>query len=586
MKQHRLVGQLLCAASALLQASCSTHQADPVAIRVRWAHDPETLDPLQSPNQLALEAVSLLHLSLLQVDLAQQQLQPALAEALPAVQLVGDSLTRLSYGIRPAAAWDNGRPVLASDVAFTLKLLFCPGLPNENARARYSFIKDFEPDGANPRHFTLVCQGQSVEHARTSGEFYILSEATLDPRGQLRRFSLAELRNRSATAPPDSALLAVARRYQAANTGSSPEQLPGCGPYKLAKWDKDQYLSFRRKPHWWATQLRPTPLVLRALPQQIDYVIIPDAATATLALRRGDLDVFPQMPTREFTRLQNLPAAQTDLNFYSTTSYDVLMAGFNTQHAILADALTRQALSHCFDAAGLQRATQLGGGQRTASIISPTDRDNYNDSLPPVPFDTHATVALLHQAGWQHTTGAGSGWFRIGRDSQPQPLRLVLRYRTNEALYATVALQFQAAAAALDIPVVLRPTESGGFSAAMRTGDFDVYIRLLRGNPFMFNFIPLLHSAGIGDGNSTGFSTPASDRLIEAITAANSQALRKQLLRRFQVLMLQEMPMVPLFVLPNRIAARRQITGLHVSSIKPGYSVTTLVRTPTLSSNP
>ena len=215
MKQHRLVGQLLCATSALLQASCSTHQADPVAIRVRWAHDPETLDPLQSPNQLALEAVSLLHLSLLQVDLAQQQLQPALAEALPAVQLVGDSLTRLSYGIRPAAAWDNGRPVLASDVAFTLKLLFCPGLPNENARARYSFIKDFEPDGANPRHFTLVCQGQSVEHAHTSGEFYILSEATLDPRGQLRRFSLAELRNRSATAPPDSALLAMARRIAA-----------------------------------------------------------------------------------------------------------------------------------------------------------------------------------------------------------------------------------------------------------------------------------------------------------------------------------------------------------------------------------
>jgi ABC-type transport system substrate-binding protein len=586
MKQHRLIGQLLCAASALLQAGCSTHQSDPVAIRIRWAHDPETLDPLQSTNQLSLEAVSLLHLSLLQVDFAQQQPQPTLAEALPTVQLVGDSLTRLHYRIRPAAAWDNGRPVLASDVAFTLKLMFCPGLPNEDARARYSFIKDFEPDKANPRHFTLVCQGQSLEYAQASGEFYILPEAALDPRSQLRRFSLAELQNRSATPPPDSALQAVARRYLAAAPGNFPEHLPGCGPYQLAKWNKDQYLSFRRKPHWWANRLRPTPLVLQALPPQLDYVIIPDAATATLALRRGDLDVFPQMPTREFTRLQNSLAARADLNFYSTTSYDVMMAGFNTRHAILADALTRQALSHCFDAAGLQQATQLGGGQRTASIISPTNRNNYNDSLPPVAFDTSATVALLHQAGWQRANGAESGWFRTSRSGQRQLLRLVLRYRANEAMYATVALQFQAATAALDIPVVLRPTESGGFSTALRTGDFDVYIRVLKGNPFMFNFIPLLHSAGIGEGNSTGFSTPASDRLIEAIAAANSQALRKRLLRRFQVVMLQEMPMVPLFVLPNRIAASRQITGLHVSSLKPGYSVTTLVRTPTPSSNP
>ena len=48
------------------------------------------------------------------------------------------------------------------------------------------------------------------------------------------------------------------------------------------------------------------PLVLQAKPKRLEYVIIPDAATATLALRRGDLDVFPQMPAREFARLRTL----------------------------------------------------------------------------------------------------------------------------------------------------------------------------------------------------------------------------------------------------------------------------------------
>ena len=47
------------------------------------------------------------------------------------------------------------------------------------------------------------------------------------------------------------------------------------------------------------------------------------------------------------------------------------MAGFNTRRPALADALTRRALSRCFDAAGLMQATQLGAGQRTVGIISP-----------------------------------------------------------------------------------------------------------------------------------------------------------------------------------------------------------------------
>ena len=256
------------------------------------------------------------------------------------------------------------------------------------------------------------------------------------------------------------------------------------------------------------------------------------------------------------------------------------MAGFNTRRPALADNLTRRALSRCFDVAGLQQATQLGGGTRTVGIISPADRTNYNDSLAPVPFDPNGAAALLRQAGWQRPAGAAGGWFRKAGAGPHQQLRLMVRYRADETLFATVALQFQAAASALGIPVALRPTESGAFSTALDAGDFDVYVRLLKGNPFMFNFTPILHSLGVGAGNTTGFSTPASDRLIEAVAAADSKARQARLLRRFQALMQQEMPLVPLFVLPNRIVASQRLTGLHVSSLKPGYSVTTIERSP------
>lgn len=529
-------------------------------------------------NQAAIDANNLLHLSLLQAEVNQQRYVPALAAAQPGVRLIGDSLMHITYELRPQAVWDDGRPVSGRDVEFTVKLMFCPDLPNEVPRSQYQFVKAVIPDSVNSRRFTIVCRGQAPEYVKATGDFFILPAAALDPAGRLRRFTLAALQHRSPTAPADPALQALARQYQHGYAGRAPGHLPGCGPYQLVSWEKDRSLVFRRKAHWWADKLRPVPLMLRARPQQLNYVIIPDAATATLALRQGDVDVYPQMPAREFERLRTSPAARATLRFYTTPSYDVVIAGFNANRPALADALTRRALSRCFDAARLLQATQLGAGQRTVGILSPSDTANYNGTLPLIPFAPAEAAALLRQGGWKRADAPHAGWFRPAPNGTRQQLRLTVRYRVGEPLFATIALQFQAATALLDIPVSLLPTESGAFSEALRAGDFDMYVRVLKGNPFMFNFTPLLHSQGIGAGNSTRFSTPASDRLIEAIAAAGSPASRQQLLRRFQALMQQEMPMVPLFFLPSRIAADKRLRGLNVTRLKPGYLATTIER--------
>ncbi len=141
MKPNFSVSLLLCFAIVHLLQSCSTTEKQAANIRVRWPHDPEALDPLQRPNQLATDAVNLLHISLLQSDFSKEEYAPALADTFPKAQLIGDSLTRLTYRLRPEATWDNGRPVLATDVAFTLKLMFCPGVPNETSRIEFGFIR-------------------------------------------------------------------------------------------------------------------------------------------------------------------------------------------------------------------------------------------------------------------------------------------------------------------------------------------------------------------------------------------------------------------------------------------------------------
>ena len=373
-------------------------------------------------------------------------------------------------------------------------------------------------------------------------------------------------------AAADSALAGVARRYQAADAARHPERLPGCGPYRLVSWTRDQALRFRRKPRWWADRLpAPVPAVLEARPAGLRYVIVPDEAAAALALRRGELDVYPQTTAATFARLRQSAAGRRELAFYTADSYEVATAGFNTRRPALADALTRQALARLFDAAGLLKASQLGGGRRTIGLISPADRERYNDSLPLLGYDPAQAGALLRRAGWQK---GARGWTRRGPGGQPQPLRLRLRYRPDESPFETVALQFRAAARTVGIAVELQPTESASFNEALHTGDFDLYLRTLKGNPFGFNLMPILHSAAAGEGNLTGFGTPGSDRLLEAVAAADTPARQARLLRQLQAVLYEQMPLVPLFFLPTRLVATRRLAGVRAYASKPGYVAT------------
>ena len=555
---------------AILTTACSSPSAEGVyranPIHIRWSQDPGALDPLSLANQSAFDATNLLHLALLQVDYQSNAYVPALAERLPGVELIGDSITRLDYYLRPAATWDDGRPVLATDVDFTLKLMQCPGLPNEVARTQFSFIRQLLPDPTNPRHFTLVCRGQAQELINASGDFPILPEEALDAQHTLRRLPLATLQDWPASRAPHATVAALVDRYKQANIARYPSHLPGCGPYRLAEWEHNRHLLLQRKSHWWADGLHPAPFALQARAQLLDYVIVPDDAAAALALRRQELDVFPHMPANLFQRLQTSAAARQKLAFYTHPSYDLVSVGFNTRRALLNNKLTRQALGRLFDAAGLLAATQLGQGRLTVGLVPPNSRF-YNDSLPLLAYAPAQAIALLRQAGWQKQPDGG--WYNA---TITQPLALTLRYRSEESTFATVALQFQAAAAKLGIPVKILPLEASSLTNTLRAGDFDMYIRTIKGTPFGFNFAPLLHTNAIGTGNLTGFGRPDTDQLLEAISVEGNVLRKQQLLRRFQNLMRDEMPLVPLFYLANRLAASRQLRPIVTSGLKPGYA--------------
>lgn len=556
---------LVWAGLGLSACSPTTTATTTESVRIRWARDPDNLDPLLVDNPSAFEVINLLHCSLLKGSEAQNRFVPWLAEAQPTTRRLGDSLLLVTYRLRPQALWDNGSPVLARDVAFTLKVMNCPGLPVERDQATFGFIRDIKLDAHDPRQFTLVCAGQSGDRVSISGDFSILPEYVLDPRGALRGVPLPQI----ALPRYQPVVRAFARQYQALNLARHPERLPGCGAYALTAWQPGRYLTLQRKARWWADTLPAAPPELQAFPSRLTYQIIPDATTATMALRRGEIDLYALMPAAEFARLQEAAPDQARLHFYTTDSYEFLAANFNVRRPALRDALTRQALTHLFDIPALIRATQQGAASPSVGPISPRITPYYNDSLPLPAFSPARAAALLRQARWQRQPDGS--WQRQGPQGTPERLQLALSYRAGEPSFETVALQFRSAAAALGIPVQLHPTEQSLLSRQLRAGEFDMNIRQLAGNPFSYDFTSLLHSRGFGIGNTSGFSTPQTDRLIEAIPLATSPAQKARLLRTFQRILAYERPFSVLYFMRYRVAASGRLGALPVTGLVPGY---------------
>ncbi|QKG53645.1 hypothetical protein [Hymenobacter sp. BRD67] len=83
--------------------------------------------------------------------------------------------------------------------------------------------------------------------------------------------------------------------------------------------------------------------------------------------------------------------------------------------------------------------------------------------------------------------------------------------------------------------------------------------------------MPVLHTNAIGNGNFTGFGTPATDGLLAGIAVEGNERRKRLMLRKLQAVVREEMPLVPLFFLPIRLVTSRRLLPVATSGLKPGY---------------
>jgi len=333
------------------------------------------------------------------------------------------------------------------------------------------------------------------------------------------------------------------------NFGQNPV---GSGPFKFDSWAPGEAVTLvRNEDYTWG------PAVLEnqgaAYLDQVVFKIVPDASMQATAFQSGEVDILFINSPSQIARLKEDPAAQ----MIETTLNSLIYLGFNTQKPPFDKIQVRQAFAYAIDKQELVDVALAGIGAAAFSPLAPT-LPGFDASLASLERATDLTKAaeLLVEAGYAEQ--ADGSW--LGSDGQPLVVELIISTRAPNEAIATV-LQEQLKKAGIEITI--RALEAAAVSETTTAGDYQAMLwRYDWNDADVLNVY--LSTSRIGRTNRSGYSNPQLDGLLEQASHELDQAKRDSLYSQAQVILMDELPWIPLYTPKDFIVMRSSIEGAKI----------------------
>ena len=320
--------------------------------------DPTTLDPMNHQETPAANLARNIFDTLLERD-QELKIQPALATEMP--KLVAP--TTWEFKLRAGVKFHNGEPLDAEAVKFSLERLVDPKLKLRGATpfAPLSHVEIVDP---------------LTVRIHTKAPWPIL-DTLMSGTG-------------AAILPP--------KYYKDKDMAFVAKNPVGSGPFKFARWVKDDRIELEANEQYWRGAPRIKKLVFRP---------IPDDAVRVAALRNGEIDVAVNIPPHLATIIANhpklflstAPSVRTIQLMYYTHQYDAQHKLVGPYAGPVADRRVRLAINHAVDVDEIIKSVLDGKGVRVATML--TDRHfGFDPQLKPIKQDLTRTKQLLAEAGF------------------------------------------------------------------------------------------------------------------------------------------------------------------------------------------
>jgi microcin C transport system substrate-binding protein len=429
---------------------------------------------------------------------------------------VADDGSSVTFELRPEARFADGTPLTADDVVFSFETLRTKGHPGYRlalrdvvkAEALAPHTVRFAFQGTLVRDLPLVVSGLPV----LSKAYY----AT-------REFEQTTLE------PP-----------------------LGSGPYTISDFRQGAFVTYRRRPDYWAKDL---PVNRgRWNFDELRYEYYRDRAAELEGLKAGVYDLREEFTSRDWATAYDIPAVREG-RLQRTVLPDANPSGtqgffLNTRRPALADLRVRKALDYAFDYEWTNKNLFFGLYTRTKSWFENSDMKAEGPPspaelallepfraklpaavfaapyLPPVSDGSGSDRRLLREAsrlldaaGWRMQGGK-----RVDAAGRPLEIEFLLTDPTSERLTAPYVQNLTR----LGITAVMRRVDPAQYERRSKSFDYDIKVarfvmRLVPGVELR-NYFGSEAAKAEGTQNLSGIADPVVDALLDKVMSARNRA--------------------------------------------------------------
>jgi oligopeptide transport system substrate-binding protein len=484
-------------------------------LRIAISDDPSTLDPHQARELITMRVSTMLFEGLTRTG-AQGYAVPALASE---VKLSDDQKT-YTFTLKESK-WSDGTPLTAHDFVRSWKRVLTP---------------DFPAPYAN--HLFLIKGAQEAKEGRASVDdiaIYASNNHTFVVELTKPVPYFLEIVSEPVSFP-------VPKNW---NSDSSKETIVSNGPYNVKSWRRHSALTLKKSNNYWAQD---------SVKMQNVALNIQDDNTSLALFERGELDwigsPLSTIPT------DALPTLKKEGKLFVTPASATYFFRFNTAHSIFKHPKARQALAYALDRQTIIEHVLQGKQEPATGLVPPVmglrDRPYFRD---------HNIIAArrlfseaLQDLGMSRLT-----------------LRpITLSYASNNAImHKIVQVVQQQWKHAFGIEVALHNSEGKVLLEDLQTQTYDIAM----GSWFAdindpISFLEIFSSKANGT-NNTGWEHPRYSELLEQSNLAADPKERKSLLREAEHLLIDEMPIAPLFFSTYSYMKRSELSGIRI--MESGY---------------
>lgn len=427
-----------------------------------------------------------------------------------------------TFHFDPDARWSNGDPVRPSDFVFAYERMLTPALGAPYAYMLYPI-----------RGAEAFNKGQQTDFSKVGVQALDATRLQIELT-QPTPYILSLMAHQTWWPVHPPTILKHGSMTDRISDWTKAGNYVGNGPYRMDSWHINSSIVASRNPYY-----------RDAESVQLDKIhFLPlDIETAERAFRTGYIHLYPKIPTH---RIDWYRAHQPERIRFDT-SLGVYYFMLNTERDALKDPRVRKALAYSIDREAITEYV-LKGGQQPAYYFTPPNTGGYN-ARARFTYDPELARELLAEAGYPGGKGFPTFQLLYNTSEEHQSIAVALQQMWKETL---------------GIDITLYNQEWKAYLATREAGNFDILRASWFGDYDDPNTFLSLGETNNGN-NHTNWSHPEFDALIQKAATAQDPAARHELFQKAESILLEEMPVIPVYFYVSSKLINESVQGYYPS---------------------